>query len=386
MNTNNHQEFVGKLEKLYGAFDPEIKRFAKASNSEISRKLGYSDAQFSRLINSSATEGEYARAIQNTNRILKLLELESALKTAKEKQQNGANPSPKKNTTLLYAVITLLALSTAFFIYKSVNFKHEIVGSEETRDDMLKWSFETPFVNPFIELDDLPADCSYPCYKYQGKWELKQPYKIPFFREQNGFHYVATEVNMYARCMSEKSAEGNIIEAYEYQRHEIWYDKRELPIDSFMVAGFQGQLTETYQNQHFEDDNNFVKLAVIHTFFRNEFNLDSGGIERSGKVIGRDVDFVSERELKGEFSSEKLMLDAMTQVNAIITNRLEDFSRPISCDFAALPKDDYNLVIEGDEISFDCEMTTSRFAIDYTKTYVLKDQFIKNTCVPDNTL
>ncbi|NVK83235.1 MAG: hypothetical protein HWE21_02875 [Cytophagia bacterium] len=382
MAEDKYQEFVEKLVKLYGQFDSELKRFAKSSNSEISRKLGYSDAQFSRLINSSATEGEYVRAIQNTDRILKLMALEMELKQVKSGEPAPSESSSKKAGKILMGVAVLLALCSAFLFYQNRMQRSKLLHVPETRDGMLKWSFETAYVNPFIELDDLPADCSYPCYKYQGKWELKNPYKIPFFRERNGFHYVATEVNMYARCMSEKSAEGNIIEAYEYQRHEIWYDKRELPIDSFMVASNKTQLRGSYQNLDFEESETFVRLAVIHTFFRNEFNLDSVGIGRSGKVIGRDVEFVPESTLRNKFESASQLQDAMTQVNAIIANRLEDFSRPISCDFAELPKNDFNMISEGDQISFDCQMTTSRFSIDYTKTYVLKNQFIKNTCVP----
>ncbi|NVJ46918.1 MAG: hypothetical protein HWE07_07310 [Cytophagia bacterium] len=382
MAEDKYQEFVEKLVKLYGQFDSELKRFAKSSNSEISRKLGYSDAQFSRLINSSATEGEYVRAIQNTDRILKLMALEKELKQVKSGEPAPSESSSKRAGKILMAVAVLLAFCSVFLFYQNRMQRSKLLQVPETRDGMLKWSFETAYVNPFVELDDLPADCSYPCYKYQGKWELKNPYKIPFFRERNGFHYVATEVNMYARCMSEKSAEGNIIEAYEYQRHEIWYDKRELPIDSFMVASNKTQLRGSYQNLDFEESETFVRLAVIHTFFRNEFNLDSVGIGRSGKVIGRDVEFVPESTLRNKFESASQLQDAMTQVNAIIANRLEDFSRPISCDFAELPKNDFNMISEGDQISFDCQMTTSRFSIDYTKTYVLKNQFIKNTCVP----
>ncbi|MFT6055499.1 MAG: hypothetical protein ACJAS3_001036 [Roseivirga sp.] len=381
MTTGKHLEFVGKLAILFGEFDAELKRFQKASNSEISRQLGYSDAQFSRLINLSATDGEYVRAIQNTDRILKLLDLEKELDLVKEGQPFVAPIHPLKKG-LSYGILIVLAILATYLAYQSGTNKSQSFNAIESRDGMLKWSFETSYVNPFIELDDLPSDCNYACYKYQGKWELKEPYKIPFFRERNGFHYLATEVNMYARCMSEKNTEGNVIEAYEYQRHEIWYDKRELPIDSFMVASNQSQLKKTYQDLNFENDGTFVRLAVIHTFFRNEFNLDSTEISRSGKVVGRDVEFISEDILSKEFSSKALVNDALSQVNAIIANRLEDFSRPISCAFAELPKDDYNLIVAGDEISFDCQMTTSRFSINYNKTYVLKDQFIKNTCMP----
>ena len=47
-----------KLEKLYGTFESDKKRFKNSSNSKIARDLGYSDAQFSRLINGTSTPGE----------------------------------------------------------------------------------------------------------------------------------------------------------------------------------------------------------------------------------------------------------------------------------------------------------------------------------------
>ena len=196
MAIDKYQEFVTKLTKLHGPFDPDLKRFEKASNSEISRKLGYSDAQFSRLINSSATEGEYVRAIQNTDRILKLLGLEKELTQLKSGQVTDQNPNYKRKFTVLYALLLLLVVLSVYFAYQSTLPKTTPLSNKESRDGMLKWSFETSYVNPFMSLDDLPSDCSYPSYKYQGKWELKEPYKIPFFRERNGFHYVATEVNI----------------------------------------------------------------------------------------------------------------------------------------------------------------------------------------------
>lgn len=53
---------------------------------------------------------------------------------------------------------------------------------------------------------------------------------------------------MYTRCLSEKSTVENLLEGYEYQKHEIWYDRRELPIDSFFE---EGSYREFYQNLDF---------------------------------------------------------------------------------------------------------------------------------------
>lgn len=370
-----YYEFVLKLKKLYGAFDEDQKKFEKAPNSKISRELGYSDAQFSRLINESATEGEYARANQNAERILKLQKLEKEI----DLMQSGRF---KKR---FFAIALLLILASGYLGYRynqNIHDDEEEIAPSASRYDMLKWSFETEYVNPFTKLASLPNDCNFPCYKYQGRWELGHNYKIPFFRERSGFHYAATEVVMYARCMPEKSPVGDILEGYEYQKHEIWYDTSESPIDSFLVEN-GNELTEEYKNMDMSQQKTFIKVANVHTFFRNEFKIDSTHIFRSGKVIGRDIVFVSEEELEAQLGSPNMVEEISKEVQKIITNRLEDFSRPISCGEAITPELDFNEIHEGSEMNYDCQLTTGRVSMDYTKSYVLVDQYIKNKCRPE---
>ena len=274
---------------------------------------------------------------------------------------------------MLVIIILIITFNNSIFT-KSEETKNELV---QERDEMLRWAFETSFVNSYTKLDDLPEDCNYPCYKYQGKWKLKNEYKMPFFRERSGFHYQAVEVNMYVRCMSEKSISGNLFEGYEYQKHEIWYDKRELPIDSFMNE--DASLKDFYITMDLNKEADFVKVATVHTFFRNEFEIDSIYIKRNGKVIGRDLEFESDETLQG-LLSEDIKNDIAGELNRIATNRLQDFSRPISCENALAPAQDFHMIKEGDEMSFDCQLTTSRVPMNYTKTYILTDQFIKNIC------
>ncbi|QSE98752.1 hypothetical protein [Fulvivirga lutea] len=371
--TDLYKDLVSKLELLFGKFDEENKKFPKAPNSEVARELGYSDAQFSRLINQHATEGEYQRANKNAERILTLLELENRLKKV------GVNPkqalaSPKKRIMFLIVGLIVGSVSAYLLFFNNEN----IVESSISKYDMLRWSFETSYVKPYVNLNNLPEDCNFPCYKYQGKWELKDPYKIPFFREQNGYHYAATEVIMYARCITEEAERGSKFEGYEYQKHEIWYDKRELPVDSFIYTN--GNIKEAYQKLDFKEDDNFIKVATVHTFFRNEFVLEGSVIARTGKVIGRDLEMVTTDELSQLIQDRNKLAKIESNINRIASNRLEDFSRPISCDKATAPEADFNMVKDGDLISFDCRLTTSRVSLDYVKTYILEDQYIKNTC------
>jgi hypothetical protein len=374
-----HQEFVLKLIKRYGPFSEEQFRFANARNTEIARDLNYSDAQFSRLLHKTATEGEYQRAVRNIDRILneaKLLE-----EIGKLKSPGGALKLERISLgkKLLLVALGMLSAGCIFFLFTYYGQEAPDQYASQ-RDDMLRWSFETAFVSPYTKLDELPDDCNFPCYKYQGRWELEKPYKLPFFREQSGFHYLALEVNMYARCMPEKQEDGTLIEGYEYQKHEIWYDKRKLPIESFVNLEDNRELTPEYQNLDFSQDENFIKIANVHTFFKNEFIINADTIIRSGKVVGRDIEFVPNEVLKTSMLTEKEITDLSNDVNRIVFNRLEDFSKPIACETTFVPHPDFHKITKGDKLSFKCTLTTGRYSLNYEKTYILRDQYIENTC------
>lgn len=374
-----HAEFISKLERHYGKYDPNTNKFESTSNSKIARDLFYSDSQFSRLINNTASEGELTRALRNVQRLLDVNELRGKVKKLGEKSSH----SLFSNKKYLFGIgLLLLACILATYMItrsnETIDQTEEL--SEETRYEMLRWGFENNYVKPYVRLKELPEDCYYPCYKYQGKWKLKEEYKIPFFRERNGFHYVAKEVVMYARCMDERDDRGESFEGYEYQKHEIWYDKREVPIDSFLTKGSNPKLISSYMNSNFEDDPNYVKIAYVHTFFKTEFSIDGEQIQRSGKAIGRDIEFVPQDVLEKEAVSAKLLNELKSETNSIAKNLLDDFSKPITCNPTMAPNVDFNQIKEGDVLSFDCQFSTGRFLVDYNKSYVFTDQYISTFC------
>ena len=375
-NTNKyHQEFVSSLETIYGKFNSGKKKFESTSNSKIARDLCYSDSQFSRLINGTASEGEFKRALRNVNRLLNENKLQKE-RVSNEKSNSGVNRNRG-----LYIIGILIILLLGYLAFSLLNEPEEKnITKEVSRAQMLEWSFENKYIKPYVKLKELPADCNFPCYKYQGKWTLKNEYKIPFFRERNGFHYVAKEAVMYARCMDESSTDGKLFEGYEYQLHEIWYDKRELPIDSFLIQGNKPRIKESYNNSNLGNDDNFVQIAYVHTFFRNEFSIDSTLINRKGKAIGRDIEFLAEDVLLDKVGSATLVDELKGEINAIAKNRLEDFSKPISCEPSEVPNVDFNYIEEDDELSFKCQFTTGRFLVDYEKVFVLDEQYINNIC------
>ena len=373
--TSYHKEFVSKLESLYGTFNPVKKKFDSTSNSRIARDLCYSDSQFSRLINNTASEGEFKRSLRNVDRLL------NETKLQKEGGSREETDSETSRGWILYvAGFLIIALLTYIIINYNDSPDEKQVTENTSRYDMLQWSFENKYIKPYVKLKELPADCNFPSYKYQGKWSLKKEYKIPFFRERNGFHYVAKEAVMYARSMEESNADGKLFEGYEYQMHEIWYDKREFPIDSFLTSNNRTKLKESYNNSDLSENENFVKIAYVHTFFRNEFVIDSTQLNRKGKAIGRDIQFLAEDELLEMVGSEKLVEELKSEINAIAKNRLEDFSKPVSCEPSKVPNVDFHQIGEGDELSFKCQFTTGRFLVDYEKVFVLEEQYINNIC------
>ncbi|XOV92695.1 MAG: hypothetical protein ACFHWX_21125 [Bacteroidota bacterium] len=365
---------ISKLKKLYGGFDFDTKKFVEASNSIIARELGYSDAQFSRLINGHATEGEYQRAIQNADRILALKDYKE--KFAKVKvDPKKALASPWKR--LFFFIMGLIIGGFGFYI---ISFLNNDLPLEYSRYDLLKWSFESNFINPYIGLRDLPADCDYECYKYQGRWELKDEYKLPFLRESSGFHYLAKYVVAYIQCKPNQNSKGKLMKGYEYQEHEIWYDILERPISTFIQSN--GIPNDFYSQIKFDHDGDFVKIGTIHSFYTNDFKIDSLGIFRQGQDIGRDIEFTPESELASQLNNKSLLEKIKREVTLIIQDPLHDFSQPSSCYPADKPTEDFHTITNGDVMTFDCRMTTAgRFPIRYIKSYILKDQFVKDRCV-----
>ena len=372
-----HSRFILQLAKRYGAFNNLRNKFESTSNSIIARDLFYSDSQFSRLINGTASEGEFKRAIGNVERLLNLDELKKNTSLKINKTSSNFN----FKFLFLGLGILLSAIILSFIYFKRDNSISESKFLKvDSRYDMLKWGFENKFIQPYVKLKELPDDCYYPCYKYQGKWILKNEYKIPFYRERNGFHYVAKEAIMYARCMDERGDNGESFEGYEYQKHEIWYDKRELPIDSFLTKGSDTQIRASYNLSDLSKDKNFVKIAYVHTFFRTEFEIDSTLIRRTGKALGRDIEFIDDKSLKDQLEEKSSLVGIRDEIKAISINRLEDYSKPITCEPTIAPNIDFNLIKEGDEMNFNCHFSIGRFIVNYNKIYVFEDQYINNYC------
>ncbi len=126
-----------------------------------------------------------------------------------------------------------------------------------------------------------------------------------------------------------------------------------------------------------------MRIGTIHSFYTNEFNVDTSYKYRHGQDIGRDIEFVTDEELTKEIRDRVLLEKIKKERIQIVQDPLKDFSRPSQCEPAVKTRTDFHIVSNGDEMSFHCQMLSAgRFPINYTKTYVLKDQFIKDRCTP----
>lgn len=381
------RKLIDELQSIYGAYEPETNRFELKSNSVIARELFYSDSQFSRLMNGTASDGEYQRAVKVVDRYKSYLQLLQA-----NGEQTESHIQPR--TTLWRSLTTsglfwglflggiLLGGVIALWVFRPnpTPQNQGQVFNAAVKDDLLRWAFEESDVSPYVDFNDLPDDCDYPCYRLQGVWKLDRPYKLPLFGEQRGFHYVASDANMYARCTSEKDSTGRRMEGYEYQQHEIWYDLKERPIDSFLTAPNSELLKPAYLNCDFQESDSYILLARVHTFFRNDFLLTRKAVKREGKVIGRQIEFEDFGEALAGISSLEVG-DLREVVNRIVRQQVRDFSNPIKCGDGAIYKA-YHQFEEDESLSFSCMMTTGRFPLRYTKVYRLEEQAIKNPCRP----
>lgn len=382
-----YQQFINALQDIYGPFDQDTKKFTEKSNSVIARELFYSDSQFSRMINQTASEGEYVRGIKVVLRFKEYIDLKEQRAEAQHRSIPKAIGHWSYLLGILGGVFLLFLLGSYANIWdfgtlntqtgeEDVDFQAEI-----PMDHTLRWAFDGSDVKTYVTLNQLPEDCNFPCYRLQGRWKLRNGYKLPVYGERNGFHYVATDVTMYARCMNTEQTSGQLLEGYEYQKHEIWYDTKAMKIDSFLVAIDRSELRKGYLAKDFRQDKRFIMIAQVHTFFRNEFNLANNGVHRTGQVVGRTITYENLENLRDQLG-ELPIKDVEILVNNIIRQRVGDYSKPVQCQDYEIPNASFDQFEEGDALIFNCLLTTGRFPLAYQKIYELDKQFIKNKCRP----
>ncbi|MEY3039579.1 MAG: hypothetical protein RLZZ593_721 [Bacteroidota bacterium] len=349
-----YQTFVSELSRIYGGF--ENFQFKKATNATIASELNYSNSQFSRLIHNTASHGELERAVNSAHQLVKLKNFRKIL----------------KGTMLLSSIIiTCLILLLAF---QKNDPEQKIPSMKDSFKNLFK---EDEVRNFYTKLQDLPSDCNFPSYKYQGEWVLNDTVQIPLFREKNGFHIRISKAVLYTKSAN---TQGTIMEGYELETMEIWYDLEKRVIDEFLVSDSKNQKLPKY-NKDFLTDKNFVKLATSSSVIRHEFNFEEAGVQKKSSIITRDINYESDQ-------FEKIDLKEPTVKKELEKIAFGQTSRkPINCALAPYPKADFHKVEEGDQLNFSCLFNIKNYgdtsnlnSVLHSKSFKLKNQYITATC------
>ena len=349
-----YHTFVSELSRIYGGF--ENFQFKKATNATIASELNYSNSQFSRLIHNTASHGELERAVNAAHQLAKLKNFRRIL----------------KGTVLLSSmVISCLVLLLAF---QKKDSEPKIPSMKDSFKNLFK---EDEVRNFYTKLQDLPSDCSFPSYKYQGEWVLNNAIHIPLFREKNGFHLRISNAVLYTKSAN---SQGTIMEGYELETMEIWYDLEKRVIDEFLVSDGNNQKIPKYQVD-FLSDKSFVKLATSSSVIRHEFSFEETGIQKESSIITRDINYESDQ-------FEKLDLKEPTVKKELEKIAFGQTSRkPINCALAPYPKTDFHQVEEGDQLNFSCMFNIKNYgntsnlnSVLHGKSFKLKNQYITAIC------
>jgi hypothetical protein len=349
-----YHTFVSELSRIYGSF--ENFQFKKATNATIASELNYSNSQFSRLIHNTASHGELERAVNSAHQLVKLKNFRRIL----------------KGTALISSIIiTSLILLLAF---QKNDTEHEIHSMKDSFKNLFK---EDEVRNFYTKLQDLPADCSFPSYKYQGEWVLNNAIQIPLFREKNGFHLRISNSVLYTKSAN---AQGTIMEGYELETMEIWYDLEKRVIDEFLISDSENQKLPKYK-EDFLTDKNFVKLATSSSVIRHEFSFEETGIQKESSIITRDINYESDQFKKLDLK-EPTVKKELEKIAFGQTSR-----KPINCALAPYPKADFHQIEEGDQLNFSCLFNIKNYgntsnlnSVLYGKSFKLKNQYISATC------
>lgn len=382
-------KFIEALEKQYGLWEKKTARFGSASYGKISNDLCISASQFSKLIYGSATEGMYIRSIKNVERLIisekNALERTEAIserdaiqaKWAIEQKQSDKlkvkwRQARKKIIFLplltLILGVTMTALYHNFFKEKFI----EVATIEHPLSPYFDQGFEAYFDTPYLNESEVQDYC--PCSAYEGEWSLNKPFKLPLpGSKQPGLYYLAKSSDLRMKCSKIEElliGKGKILAGYEYLISEIWVDTKQIPIIPKYFDNNTKDFTEEFENLVFEENPQFKKVATLHAFNVNHFEIHPDSIVRRAELTGRyatDID-------KG------LALKYQIDVKHILQNVLGNLTKT-NCESTPNPFCSPNDLQEKESvIAFDCLYTirTENLGIGggypYTKGFRLEKQ------------
>ena len=356
MSENNQARFLEKLEEKYGNWSKPTSRFGNTSYGEIAKALSISASQFSKLIYGTATEGMYIRSIENINRLLTrealreerdvTLAENEALK-AKLEQISSRRSGLEKYKWLSVILFALLCVVSLYW-YNAKSHKPVAKKSESTHPlgAFFDKEYDANFNSPYLDIGEVQNFC--PCSGFEGHWSLDKTYKLPLpGTRKPGVYYVAKSADVRMKCSRYDTVgvgKGRVLMGYEHLINEIWVDTKMRPLSPAYFDKDQKQFTPEFDSLDFEKNSEFKKVATIHSFFVDKFEIYKDSIIRKGEPYGRyasDID----QQLADEYEVD---------IRFILKDIVGDMTTT-SCGPIANPYCDPNDLKEGQSIiAFDC--------------------------------
>lgn len=299
------ENFIAKLEERYGAWNEIRSKFGATSFGVVSRDLSISASQFSKLISGAATEGMYQRSIENIDRLIQEMAIREELGTIKNEnaqlQANLNSLQSEANRSKLYWLIAgiagalILGMIVMTFWDRKSSSLPPLAENAHPLAAFFDQDFQANFNSPYLDPSEAQDYC--PCSGYEGVWELEKTYKLPLPSSgKPGLYYLSRSADVRMKCSrfdTLSAGKGSVLMGYEYLVNEIWVDKTMASLSPLYFDKASKRFTKAFENLNFDQEPNFAKVATIHSFFIDKFELYDDSIVRRGEPYGRfatDVD------------------------------------------------------------------------------------------------
>lgn len=382
MEQSLNDKFIAKLEEKYGPWNKTRSKFGATSFGVISQELSISASQFSKLIYGTATEGMYQRSVENINRLIQRESIREELKATKEEKEAleiALEEARLLRTQQRKKVVrfTLLALLVGMlFTYVLQRILSPVEVATELGDHPLSiyfdQDFNASFNSPYLDIAEVQEYC--PCSAYEGEWSLSKQYKLPLPGSRRpGLYYLAKSADVRMKCSRYDTigmGQGYVLSAYEYLINEIWLDTKMTPLNPKYFDEDALAFTPEFDSLQLEGNPQFVKIATIHSFFTDKFEIYADSIVRQGEPCGRYASDVNQ-ELAARYEID---------IKYILKNVLGNMTTT-RCSATSNPFCNPNDLREGESsIVFDCIYTINNENLGigggypYQKGYLLQKQ------------
>lgn len=357
MSESLQERFIQKLEAQYGPWEKATSRFGSATFGRIATDLCISASQFSKLIYGTATEGMYTRSIRNIERLMLEQELSSQRDKALGQAERAMSLLQRRKVAFRLSVwgFSLLSLLLGAAV---IYLLHEggVMDSSSSGDSLahplapyFDREFNAAYDSPYLKESEVQEYC--PCSAYEGQWSLSEPYKLPLpGNKRPGVYYLGKSADVRMKCSksdTSNAGKGNVLVAYEYLINEIWVDTKQTPLSPTYFDKQKKVFTAAFDSLDFEHHEEFRKVATIHSFFIDKFEIYPDSIIRRGEPCGRfatDID-------------QELVRTYEIDLKNVLRDVLGDLNKT-DCNSSPNPYCDPNDLQEGvSTISFDCQYT-----------------------------